>query len=615
MPPARRLLLPVLLAAGAGAAEAQFNEAARHGLAKTLLPRLDPIEVFAEYTGPLNLTSHHYAARTAFVGVVGLGPAVRRRAAAWGAPPPPGPRTLTRTPSALSGARRPVADEPAPRRPRPRPRSRPQVLFLLMWLGFGLTAGVRKYCYRGPCCPTPSIHGYSRLQQQAPKYATAAITLLFLGGGGVVLYWGQKVMQGGTKLEEILTQEGQVLQGSGAMIVDSLLQVGDSPFVDVLKDQADKFNAALTVVLDRYGDVTSVVSDVMSYGRLALIVGASLLCLQAVFGFIAKFLKKPTFLFLCIMLSIVFCFLAWVLFGAAFALDIVIRDVCSVSAGRDYKQNWAASLPCLAAPPALAAAEAGKGAIVDIVEGVNGELLRIGVPGRSGGAYQNLCSPYLEVTAGNATSYEPVSCEGYGVRLQDFDKAGPQGYAEWICGSSKSAGNCAQTRADVPYNKLRDDATRAAGMFKVVQTAEDLAVCSTVDKIVYRVNDEYCRDAVENSLFMSIGFLAMCVSYTILVALHFINSLRSFGARKDAFRAQHQQMQIMMQQMAVTKPPPSAIPSVDAPSSLIMGMDDVPLPPGGGASSFRMPSLPPAPGGMKGARASFALPPPPGSRF
>ena len=52
--------------------------------------------------------------------------------------------------------------------------------------------------------------------------------------------------------------------------------------------------------------------------------------------------------------------------------------------------------------------------------------------------------------------------------------AGPQGYAEWICGSSKSAGNCAQTRADVPYNKLRDDATRAAGMFKVVQTAEDL---------------------------------------------------------------------------------------------------------------------------------------------
>lgn len=152
-------------------------------------------------------------------------------------------------------------------------------------------------------------------------------------------------------------------------------------------------------------------------------------------------------------------------------------------------------------------------------------------------------------------------------------------------------------------------------MFKVVQTAEDLAVCSTVDKIVYRVNDEYCRDAVENSLFMSIGFLAMCVSYTILVALHFINSLRSFGARKDAFRAQHQQMQIMMQQMAVTKPPPSAIPSVDAPSSLIMGMDDVPLPPGGGASSFSMPSLPPAPGGMKGARASFALPPPPGSRF
>ena len=92
MPPARRLLLPVLLAAGAGAAEAQFNEAARHGLAKTLLPRLDPIEVFAEYTGPLNLTSHHYAASTAFVGVVGLGPAVRRRAAAWGAPPPPGPQ-------------------------------------------------------------------------------------------------------------------------------------------------------------------------------------------------------------------------------------------------------------------------------------------------------------------------------------------------------------------------------------------------------------------------------------------------------------------------------------------------------------------------------------------
>ena len=59
MPSARRLLLPALLAAGAGAAEAQFNEAARHGLAKTLLPRLDPIEVFAEYTGPLNLTSHH----------------------------------------------------------------------------------------------------------------------------------------------------------------------------------------------------------------------------------------------------------------------------------------------------------------------------------------------------------------------------------------------------------------------------------------------------------------------------------------------------------------------------------------------------------------------------
>ena len=89
MPAARRrLLLPLLLAAGAGAAEAQFNEPPRHGLARTLLPRLDPVEAFAEYTGPLNLTSHHYAASTAFVGVVGFGPAVRHRAAAWGAPPP-----------------------------------------------------------------------------------------------------------------------------------------------------------------------------------------------------------------------------------------------------------------------------------------------------------------------------------------------------------------------------------------------------------------------------------------------------------------------------------------------------------------------------------------------
>ena len=253
--------------------------------ARTLLPRLDSLDAFREFRGPVDLRDKHYLASAGFVGILGLLPALA---------------------------------------------------FLFMWLGVGAW-GWMKRMGGGVCCQ-PSVKGYTAREKFLPKLAYYVTTGLFLVGAGLIFFAGFKLMKKGNGVQEALNARSETLILATQLTIVGLRAARssffDQDFVNGLGSLGLQFRDGMEV-LAATARSAKTVGDGIYFGETAILGATIVLCLLSAMNTIATCLRLSRMLFLLLGFGVVMCFVCWLCFGAVFVLDVVFRDICFLAREKD----------------------------------------------------------------------------------------------------------------------------------------------------------------------------------------------------------------------------------------------------------------------------------------
>ena len=440
--------------------------------ARTLLPRLDSLDAFREFRGPVDLRDKHYLASAGFVGILGLLPALA---------------------------------------------------FLFMWLGVGAW-GWMKRMGGGVCCQ-PSVKGYTAREKFLPKLASYVTTGLFLAGAGLIFFAGFKLMKQGNGVQEALNARSETLIGATQLTIEGLRGARssffDQDFVNGLGSLGLQFRDGMEEVLAATARSAKTVGDGIYFGETAILGATIVLCLLSAMNTIATCLRLSRMLFLLLGFGVVMCFVCWLCFGAVFVLDVVFRDICFLAREKDAGRRvseWSRLAPC-AEPAVGPLLNETRRAVELISDGLKGEMGDALMDQRYDD-FRELCTP-VELQAESGT-YVARDCANQ-LTVADFTRPAPDGYSSYICGSPDAVLDCTPIRS---WEDMKIDAEAATSLLTTASVQVGPHACADVHALAARVDSEFCTDGLRLSVLLCCGFLALCLSFSLLMALHLLNALR-----------------------------------------------------------------------------------------
>ena len=440
--------------------------------ARTLIPRLDSLGGFRPFEGPVDLRDRHYLAATGFVGILGLLPALA---------------------------------------------------FLFMWLGFGAWGWVKRM--GGGVCCAPNLKGYTAREKLMPKLASYVTTGLFLGGAGLIFFAGYRLMKGGNGVQEALNARSSELLDATQFTIEGLRGARssffDQDFVNNLGRLGLDFRNGVEAVLGTTSRTAKTVGDGIYFGETAIMGATVMLCLLSLMNCIATCLRLSRMLFLLLGFGVVMCFVCWLCFGAVFVLDVVFRDICllvrEADPGRRVSQ-LAPLAPCAtgAVGPLL---NETRYAVEMISEGLNGQMVDALLNERYGD-FRELCTP-VQLDEGTG-AYVTRDCVDLPT-VADFARPAPKGYSSYICGSPDAQLDCTPVRS---WDDMKIDADAAVALLSTSEVQQGPFECADIQKMAATVDSDFCSTGLQLSVLLCCGFLALCLAFSLLMALHLLNALR-----------------------------------------------------------------------------------------
>ena len=399
----------------------------------------------------------------------------------------------------------------------------PALAFLFMWLGFGAWGWVKRM--GGGLCCEPSVKGYTAREKVLPKLASYVTTGLFLGGAGLIFFAGYKLMKKGNGVQEALNARSEALLLATPLTIEGLRSARssffDQDFVNGLGSLGLQFRDGIEEVLAATARSAKTVGDGIYFGETAIMGATVVLCLLSAMNTIATCLRLSRMLFLLLGFGVVMCFVCWLCFGAVFVLDVVFRDICLLVRQKDATRRvaqWSHLAPY--AEPSVGPLLNETRHAVDLISGgLNSEMLDAMFDLRYGD-FRELCTP-VELRA-ESGAYVARDCAGQPT-VVDFARPAPDGYSSYICGSPDAVLDCTPLRS---WEDIKIDAKAAASLLTTADVQVGPYECADVHALAARVDSEFCTDGLRLSVLLCSGFLALCLSFSLLMALHLLNALR-----------------------------------------------------------------------------------------